>query len=190
MIQPWPREGSEPVADCRIFKVRKDRVISPRTATAHDMFIAEHPDWVNVIPLTADGKVVLVRQWRHGSRQIELETPGGLIDPDESPTTCAARELREETGYRAKNFRVIGKVRPNPAFQDNTLHYVLAEEAFAEGEPTLDHAEDIEVKEVDLALIPAMIRRFEITHSLVVGAFYFLGLDPIGHALKKTKTAI
>ena len=70
MIQPWPAQHSEYVADCRIFRVRKDSVASPRTGQTHDMFVLEHPNWVNIVPLTTRNEVVLVRQWRHGTRTM------------------------------------------------------------------------------------------------------------------------
>lgn len=182
MVQPWKLLGSEPVADCRIFKVRKDATVSPRTGTTHQMYVLEQPDWVNVIPLTADNHVVMIEQWRHGTRTIELETPGGLLDAGETVEACARRELREETGDEADQMIRLGTVHPNPSFQGNTQHYLLATDCRKAGELDLDHAEDIAVQTVPLADVPEMIRTGQITHGIVIGAFYFLELYRREHA--------
>lgn len=176
MVQSWKLLGSKPVADCRIFKVRKDTTVNPRTGAAHEMYVLEQPDWVNAIPLTSDERVVMIEQWRHGTRTIELETPGGIIDAGETVEACARRELREETGYEAGTIVPLGTVRPNPSFQANTQHYVLATDCRKVGELDLDHAEDITVRTVPLTDIPEMIRTGKITHGIVIGAFYWLDL--------------
>jgi 8-oxo-dGTP pyrophosphatase MutT (NUDIX family) len=173
-IQPWEILRSEPVADCRIFKVRKDITVNPRTGEPHDMFVVENPDWLNVIPLTADERVVMVEQWRHGTRTVHLETPGGLMDGGETVEACARRELREETGYNADKIIPLGQMHPNPAFQTNTQYYALATGCRKIAEPTPEAAEDIQARLVALAEIPAMVERGEITHALVIGAFYWL----------------
>jgi ADP-ribose pyrophosphatase len=176
VIRPWQIEQSEEIVDCRVFKVRKDVTVNPRTGVAHDMYVLEQPHWVNVIPLTPDEQVILVRQWRHGSQTVELETPGGLMDKDELPEQCARRELLEETGYEAADLVHLGAVRPNPAIQNNTQHYLLATGCRKVAEPKLDRAEDITVRLVPLADIPRMIESGEITHGIVIGGFYWLHL--------------
>ncbi len=174
MIKPWPIKSSEKVLDCRIFQVRKDVVINPRNNTPHDIYVLEQPDWVNVIPLTPDNLVILVQQWRHGTRSPHLETPGGLMDPHETPIECARRELLEETGYEAGELVPLGTVHPNPAIQHNHQHYVLAKNCQKVASLKLDHAEDIIVRLAPLADIPDMIRRGEITHGIVIGGFFWL----------------
>ena len=175
-IKHWQVQRSEEVADCRIFKVRKDVTVNPRTGKAHDMYVLEQPNWVNVIPLTGDENVVMIEQWRHGTRSVHLETPGGLMDDDEPPEKCARRELLEETGYEAKKILHLGTVHPNPAIQTNRQHYVLATNCRKVAEPSLDHAEDIAVRLVPLAEVPALIRTGRITHGIVIGGFYWLNL--------------
>jgi len=176
VVQPWKITRSEPLLDCRIFKVRKDVTINPRTGQAHEMVVLENPNWVNIIPLTPDEQVIMVEQWRHGTRSVHLETPGGLVDADETPDECARRELLEETGYEAGDVHLLGTVHPNPAFQNNLQHYVLATNCRKVRELELDHAEDIAVRLVPLANIPRMIESREITHGIVIGGFYFFDL--------------
>ena len=174
--QPWRIQSCEKLADCRIFTVRKDVTVNPRTGQPHVMFILEHPNWVNVIPLTADEQVIMVEQWRHGTRSVQLETPGGLMDDTETPEQSARRELREETGYEANEFIRLGTMYPNPAIQTNQQHYVLAKNCRKTAEPSLDDAEDISVKLVPLVNVPAMIKKGEITHGIVIAGFYWLNL--------------
>ncbi len=176
VIRPWKITRSDPVADCRVFKVRKDVTISPRTGKPHDMFVIENPNWLNVVPLTADEQVILVEQWRHGTRSVHLETPGGLMDEGETVEQCARRELMEETGYQAEAIIALGHVYPNPAIQTNVQYYALATGCRKVAEPALDDAEDINVRLAPLAKIPAMIRSGEIDHALVIEAFYWLDL--------------
>ena len=181
VVQPWQITSSEQVVDCRIFKVRKDVTINPRTGRQHDMFVVESPNWVNIIPLTHDDQVVMVEQWRHGTRSIHLETPGGLMDVGETPEQCARRELLEETGHEAGEVLRLGTVHPNPAIQNNLQHYVLAMNCRRVAALRLDHTEDIVVRLVPLAEVPDMIRAGKITHSVVIGGFYWLELHRRKH---------
>lgn len=174
--QPWQIQSSEILADYRIFKVRKDLTVNPRTGQPHDMFILEQPNWVNVIPLTPDEQVIMVEQWRHGTRSVHLETPGGLMDDGETPEQCARRELLEETGYEAGSIARLGMVYPNPAIQSNRQYYIFAKDCRKVAGPKLDPAEDITVKLVPLATIPQMIETGKITHGIVIGGFYWLNL--------------
>jgi 8-oxo-dGTP pyrophosphatase MutT (NUDIX family) len=153
-----------------------DVAVNPRTGQPHDMYVIENPRWVNMVPLTPNDEVILVEQWRHGTRSVQLETPGGLMDEGETALECAGRELLEETGYQAETIVPLGTVHPNPAIQNNQLDYVLAANCRKVAEPSLDAAEDIHVRLVPLAKIPSMIRSGEITHALVINAFYLLDL--------------
>lgn len=154
--------------------MRRDTVVNPRNGSTHDMFVLQQPDWVNILPLTPDDQVVLVEQWRHGTRSAHLETPGGLMEPGETPEFCARRELLEETGYEAADVIRLGTVHPNPAIQGNLQHYVLAKGCRQVSGLQLDHAEDIVVRLAPLADIPRMIQAGEITHGIVIGGFYWL----------------
>lgn len=129
------------------------------------------PDWVNVIPLLPDGRVLLVRQWRFGLRAPTLEIPGGMVE-GEPPREAAARELLEETGHRAGRWELLGELHPNPAFIANRIYTYLATDLERLGEPEGDGEEEISVETAPLEAFPGLILRGEITHSLVVAAFY------------------
>lgn len=175
----WRRERSEPVADCRVFKVRRDYSVDPRDGRAHDFYVIEATDWINVIPLTKDGEVVLIEQFRHGTASVSLEIPGGMVDPGEEPRQTAARELFEETGYEASEVVFLGKTRPNPAIQDNWIHTFLARGVEYRQEPLNDGTERTRVRLEPLARIPSLIREGAIDHSLVVVAFHWLALSGV-----------
>lgn len=174
MVKDWPKIDSKPLADYRIFQSRQDVRRSPRTNQVHTFYVLESPDWMNVIPITSDGNVVFVHQFRHGIETVTMEIPGGLVDPGEAPAETARRELMEETGYSAEEIIPIGIVTPNPAFLDNRCYSYLATNVHRVQEPEMDGAEDIEVSEVPLIEVPQLIKARTITHSLVIAAFYHL----------------
>ncbi len=172
MIKKWYKQHSELIGDYYIFKLRQDTSVSPRTGQAHTFYALEAGDWVNVVPVTPAGKVVLIRQYRHGREEICVEIPGGMVDENESPAAAAQRELLEETGYVPEKMIPLGSVTPNPAFLDNECHTYLALNARRMQTPTFDGAEDIALEEVALSDLADMVQRGEITHALVIAAFY------------------
>ncbi len=172
----WERDGAEAVADCRIFQVRRDHCINPRDRSRHDFYCLEMPDWINIIPLTANDEVVMIEQYRHGINRVTLEIPGGMVDAGEEPQTAAVRELYEETGYRATGACLLGSTHPNPAIQDNQIHTYLAENVEFESAPAFDSTEHTAVRLVPLQSVPALIADGTITHALVVVGFHWLML--------------
>ena len=172
-LERWPKISSKRVGDYRIFQIRSDIRRSPRTGKEHDFFVLECVNWVNVIAVTAQNELVMIEQYRHGSDTIELEIPGGMMDPGEdSPVTTGVRELREETGYEGHNGRVIGEIFPNPAIMANTCYTVLVENCELKHATVFDHSEDIITRLVAWREIPELIRSRRIRHSLVVVALY------------------
>jgi 8-oxo-dGTP pyrophosphatase MutT (NUDIX family) len=177
----WRVKSSEQLADCRVFRVRRDRSVNPRDEShEHDFYVLEAPDWINVIPLTAQGEVVLIEQFRHGTGEITLEIPGGMVDEGETPRDAAARELLEETGYAASEVLALGSTRPNPAIQNNWIHTFLARDVSFQRAPVFDSTEHTAVRLVPLAHIPQLIAEGAITHALVVVAFHWLSLHEQG----------
>ena len=173
-IKPWPITGRREQASNRIFDLSARLSRSPSTGEEHEFYVLQCTDWVNVIPLTRSGDVVLIRQYRHGRQEVTLEIPGGMVDPtDADPGEAARRELLEETGYLAGKMERLGAISPNPAIMDNRCHSYVATELSVRGKPNMDGTEEIEVVEVPLADVPALIGDGEINHALVVVAFTF-----------------
>ncbi|HQP55774.1 MAG TPA: NUDIX hydrolase [Syntrophorhabdus sp.] len=146
--------------------------VSPRTKKAGRFYVIDTNDWVNIIPITEDGQVVMIQQYRHGSKNITLEIPGGLVD-DESPENAALRELLEETGYQGDNVTYLGATNPNPAIFNNLCHTFLVRNVKKVSETNLDDNEDIEVTLKPIEEIPSLIADGSINHALVIIAFHF-----------------
>jgi len=173
MIKPWRKISSKPLGDFRVFTLRSDKKVSPRTNNEHDFFVIDSVNWVNVLAVTPENQLVMVEQYRHGSDTVELEIPGGMIDEGETnPLAAGLRELQEETGYGGENAQIIGEVFPNPAIQSNTCFVVLVQNCVCKHATEFDHAEDLITKLVPIAEIPKLVAEGKIKHSLVIVALY------------------
>lgn len=177
MIRDWKQIASKKLNDFRIFSVRSDTKISPRTGEQHDFFVIDSVNWVNVIAITPSDELVMIEQFRHGSNTVELEIPGGIMDAtDATPVATGVRELGEETGYAGENPRLIGKIFPNPAIMSNTCHTVLVENCAIKQAVKFDSGEDILTRLVPISEIPGLVANGKILHSLVVVALYHFEL--------------
>jgi len=175
LVKPWKKVGSRPAGDFRIFTIRSDSVVSPRTHNTHDVYVIDCVNWVNVIAITPDQRLVMIEQYRHGTTTVELEIPGGMIDPhDASPEAAGIRELREETGYEGENPRLLGHVFPNPAIMSNTCFTLMLDNCRCLHPVQFDHGEDLATRLVPIANLPELVATGQIKHSLViVGLYYF-----------------
>jgi 8-oxo-dGTP pyrophosphatase MutT (NUDIX family) len=166
----WTRGSERVLASTRILELRSVRFRQPVLGTERDYVVVHAPDWVNVVALTPEGTLVLVRQFRFGSNGLSLEIPGGVIEAGEDPLAAGLRELSEETGYGGGAARLLGSVHPNPAIMDNRCHFVLVEGAVPTSPLNWDADEEIEVSTAPVAEVLGWARSGRITHSLTVAA--------------------
>jgi len=168
----WRVLREEHLQHCRVFDVHVATMESPHTGAPHPFYRIESPAWVNVVALTPADELVMVRQFRQGSRVVTLEIPGGLVDPGESPADAAARELLEETGYRAGRLASLGSLNPNPALFGNRCHMQVALDCTPSAAIQNSATEETLVELVARRELPALLRRGAIDHALVVAALY------------------
>jgi 8-oxo-dGTP pyrophosphatase MutT (NUDIX family) len=172
----WKALETEALQDCAVFRVSRTLTESPNTGERHSFFRIDSADWVNVVPVTSAGEIVMVRQYRHGLREVTLEIPGGMVDPGESPQQAAARELLEETGYRAQRIEPLGSVNPNPALFGNRLFAFAAHACERVAEVANESTEETVVELVAPAALRRLLREGRIDHGLVMAALYFFDL--------------
>jgi 8-oxo-dGTP pyrophosphatase MutT (NUDIX family) len=176
MITKWKTLEKNERSRGRIFRYLVAKRQSQETGALGDFDIIQTLNWVNVIALTTDNEVILVKQYRHGTDEVTLEIPGGAVDFGEDIHLAAARELEEETGYKTSEWEKLGTCHPNPAFMTNVCETWLAKNCEPIGSQKFDDLEEIELVSVPLDSIPKMIKNNEITHSLVIAAFHYLAL--------------
>ena len=169
----WRIADSRLLLNTPVFDVMEQKEVSA-TGIEGDYIAIEAPDWVMVLA-EYKGCFIMARQWRHSSESLTTEFPGGVVDRGEHPAAAAARELFEETGFKAGKLTHLGSCSPNPALFKNTFHTYLAEDLVPTGEQALD---DDELLTYKLIPVDEVIRSFghgEFTHALTGTALaYYL----------------
>lgn len=177
MISIWETIEDKFISDYKIFKVRIKSRQHPQNGMISDFVTLDSPDWVNIIPVTPENKIVMIEQYRHGTNQITLEIPGGMIESGEEPKIAAMRECREETGYFSNSKpEEIGMVYPNPAFLNNKCTTFIWKNCTKTTLQNLDLNEIINIKEFSLQEVKSMILNGTINHAVILNAFFFLFL--------------
>lgn len=170
-VRPWQLISSETVFDAGFLRVHRDRARSPRSDAQMDFTVLQMVDWLMVVPITQDGNLVMVRQYRHGSRSVSLEVPGGLHDVKaQSPREGAARELLEETGYDRGRLVCLGVLSPQAALFANRMHVFLAQDVRRVAEARPDPGEDIELVLIGREDVEATLTGGAITNAMSVAA--------------------
>jgi ADP-ribose pyrophosphatase len=173
-LKKWHKTSTKILFDSSVIKLEVNQAINPRNGKIGDYYKAKYPDWANVIALTPQNEIILIKQYRHGSESIEIEIPGGCIERGENPLEAASRELLEETGYSGSSPILLGSMKPNPSIQDNSCYSILIKDCQKNQAQELDNGEDIEVLIVPLADIPQMIAIGDIDNAMIISAFYYL----------------
>lgn len=172
----WKTTSERQLVHTKIFDLDAVTRTEEGTHREGEFFVIKARDWINVIAITSDSRLVFVEQYRHGTNEFELEIVGGMVDAEESPLVAALRELKEETGFEPTAHSIIeqiGDVTPNPAFLNNHCYTFLVTNAERSSGQTFDEHENIHVRLEPLSEMDALVRSSEITHSLVIAAFYY-----------------
>lgn len=171
----WDTLETKELLKAGFFRLREDKCRLPDGRVMPAYYVMEFPDWVNIVPVTLDGKIVMVEQYRHASGRVHLEIPGGSMDPKlgEDPKRAALRELSEETGYVPDDIRLIGKHFPNPAMQNNAMWTYVGLGCRKLSAPNPDPYEDIRVVHLPVNEVFEKIQSGEINHSIVVASLMY-----------------
>ncbi|WP_412467393.1 NUDIX hydrolase [Pedobacter sp. KLB.chiD] len=178
VIEKWQKLASKYLVREQWATLRVDEVKLPGGVVKDDYYVLEYPNWVNAIALTEEGKIIMVRQYRHAADIVSLEVPGGVIDGDEAPEIAVKRELLEETGYSFKTCKLIAELYPNPATSNNRTFTYLLTGGIKTHEQHLDEHEILNVEEYTVNEVKQLIKENKIAQALHVAALFY-GLEEI-----------
>lgn len=168
----WKTLESQQVFKSGLVSVDKEKCEMPDGRIMPGYYILRFPDWVNIVPVTADGQIILIKQYRHATGDIHWEVPGGAVNRGEDPKPAALRELEEETGYTSSELIKVAENFPNPALQDNKIHTYLAKNCTLKGAQKLDPFEEIEVELMPLSKLKQNLDAGMFNHNIVVASIY------------------
>ena len=178
-ILKWKKLASRYLVKEKWATLRVDTCDLQNGTIKDDYYVLEYPNWANAVALTADNKIIMVRQYRHGGDIISLEIPGGVIDGDEGAEAGIKRELLEETGYSFDSCELIGTTYPNPATSNNITYMYLLKGGVKTHEQHLDEHEILEVEEYTIEEVKQLLKDHKIAQSLHCTTLFY-GLMALG----------
>ncbi|CAN7504240.1 NUDIX hydrolase [Rhizobium sp. LjRoot30] len=180
MILPWKADNRRTIHKDRWVDLTAERVVTGNGAILDPYYTLAYPDWAVAVALTPDDRLVMIRQYRHGTAMIDLELPGGCVDAEDvSAAEAARRELLEETGYGASEAEYLGRFAANPALQTNHVHVTLLRNAEKLAEPHLEPGEEIAVELMPLETVLQQVMAGSVTNSMHIAALFF-ALNALG----------
>jgi ADP-ribose pyrophosphatase len=175
----WKILESEYIYNEPWLTIRKEKCELPDGRLMPAYYTLEYPTWVSGFALTRDGRVVMVKQYRHGLGVVSTELPGGVVDKGETPEVAITRELKEETGYAFSRFEMIGRICANPATTNNYMYIFIAREGEKVAEQSLDPTEDLEVVLYTIDEVKQLLRENKIVQALHTAAIFY-ALEKLG----------
>lgn len=173
-LKAWKQLSFDYIHEEKWFKLRRDRLLKSDGEEMYPYYVLEYTNWATVFPVTKEGKVILLKQYRYGLGEWSIEIPGGIMDAHETdPLEAGKRELLEETGYSCGNIRQVAKVAPNPATANNWMHIFLATDCELTHEQSFDQHEELEVFLADMDEVKQLLRENKIIQSLHVSAMLY-----------------
>ena len=176
----WKTLSSEYLFNDRWFKVRKEVCETPQGKIVDPYYVYDFSTWVGALPVTEDGKIIMLKQYRHALGEVCFEIPGGCVDDtDKNVEEAIARELMEETGYNFSDYEYLGKISPNPSTNSNLLHMFLAKGGRKVAAQSLDENEEIEVILLDMDELKQLLRENKIVQAMHVSCILY-ALEKLG----------
>ncbi len=170
----WKTLSSEYLFNDRWFKVRKEVCETPQGKIVDPYYVYDFSTWVGALPVTEEGKIIMIRQYRHALGEVCYEIPGGCVDDtDKNFEEAIARELLEETGFSFSSYEYLGGISPNPSTNSNLLHMYLARGGKKIAEQALDENEEIEVLLLDMNEVKSLLRENKIVQAMHVSCIFY-----------------
>lgn len=183
-MKPWTTLESTPLVTDRWLRLTADRCALGNGNVIEPYYVMHEPEYVHIVPVHDNGRMVLVSQYRYPGRATCVEFPGGVVDACESPLDAAPRELLEETGFQARHWQPVATFFANPARQTNRVHVYLASGLTRVSDQKLDDSEDIACSEASANELNTMIKDGRFSQGLHIASFY-LAMDALSVSSKE-----
>ena len=172
MIEKWKVIKTAMAFEDEWLSLRADTCVTGSGVLVDPYYVIECRNWVHVVVFDPQGRMMLIRLYRHGTAEISTEIPAGNIEDGETPEEATRRELLEETGYTSDKIIRLGRFTPNSARYNNYVYPMLALDAYKVAEPTPDESEDIDVEFAEVAEVLRQIDTGEFFQALHIAAIF------------------